>query len=128
MRRLLLVGMVLLPLGVLAGLLAAGGGALLSLTQSSPGPCNAETGPATADLTNSVSPATATAGRNVLFTIVGSNRGPADAGQTGVRDPLPSGLTFVSASSSVGSCSGGATVTCTVGILGSGKSATITIL
>jgi len=82
----------------------------------------------TLGLTDAVSPSTTTTGSSVTFTIVVSNGGAGDAGQTIVRDTLPGGLTAASASASVGSCTGTATVTCTVGILGAGKSATITIV
>jgi uncharacterized repeat protein (TIGR01451 family) len=78
-------------------------------------------------LTNTVSPATATAGGNAVFSIVVTNHGPADAGDTVVTDAIPVGVAYASATSSVGSCAGGATVTCTVGVLPSGASAAIAI-
>lgn len=50
-----------------------------------------------------------------------------------MTDPLPGGTTFVSASTSVGSCStptvgAGGTVQCNLGILSAGASATFTVV
>src|SRR6185503_11401824 len=44
-----------------------------------------------------------------------------------VTDTLPAGATFISSTPSQGSCSGTSTVTCTLGSIGSGGSATIQI-
>jgi uncharacterized repeat protein (TIGR01451 family) len=69
-----------------------------------------------------------TSGSNVTFTIVATNHGPADAAGVTVTDTLPAGLTFVSVATTKGSCTGTATVTCTIGALTNGQSATITIV
>ena len=55
-------------------------------------------------------------------------RGRTAAAAVTVSDPLPAGVTFVSATPSVGSCSGTSTVTCSLGTLASGASATVTIV
>ncbi|MCC7370482.1 MAG: DUF11 domain-containing protein [Chloroflexi bacterium] len=68
------------------------------------------------------------AGQNVTYTVVVTNNGPSPA--TGVQavDLLPAGATYVSATPSQGNCSGTSTVSCTVGSLASGGSATITLV
>jgi uncharacterized repeat protein (TIGR01451 family) len=73
-------------------------------------------------------PAGATANTNVTYTITVSNAGPSLASTVAVSDVLPAGLTFVSASPSQGSCSGTATVTCSLGNMNIGASATITLV
>ena len=62
-------------------------------------------GPATADvsLTKAVAPAAAIIGQNVTFTITVANAGPNAANGLVVRDALPPGFTFVSATPATGS-------------------------
>jgi uncharacterized repeat protein (TIGR01451 family) len=72
----------------------------------------------------SVSDATPAIGTNITFTITTSNRGPNDATGITVSDPLPAGLTFVSASASQGSHSA-TTGTWSVGSLANGASASL---
>ena len=70
----------------------------------------------TADLsvTKSASPSPALVGASLTYTITVSNAGPDIAGDVVVTDPLPAGVTFVSATGSGWTCSyGKATVTCT---------------
>jgi uncharacterized repeat protein (TIGR01451 family) len=55
------------------------------------------------------------------------NNGIGTATGVVVTDPLPTGTTLVSASSTQGTCSGTTTVTCDIGSLGNGIGATITI-
>jgi uncharacterized repeat protein (TIGR01451 family) len=55
------------------------------------------------------------------------NAGPGDAHNVTVVDVLPNGLAFLSSTSSVGSCSSGPAVTCQLGTLTAGSSATVTI-
>ncbi len=83
--------------------------------------------PAPADLsiTKTSDPATATVGSNVEYTIVVTNNGPGAATDVVVTDVLPAGTTLVSASAG---CSGTTTVTCTVGTLAAGASATIELV
>ncbi len=62
-------------------------------------------------------------------TIVVTNRGPGTALAVVVTDPLPAGAAFVSASSTVGTCSNNSgIVTCSLGDLASNESATIVIV
>ncbi|MEK6303911.1 MAG: BACON domain-containing carbohydrate-binding protein [Acidobacteriota bacterium] len=64
----------------------------------------------------------------LTYTITVTNSGPNSAEGVTVRDELPSGVTFVSALSTQGSCSGTSTVTCDVGTMASSASVTITIV
>ena len=74
-------------------------------------------------------PASATAGSPFNYTITVANNGPSDSTNTTVVDPLPANTTAFGASASQGSCTtnGSQQVTCSVGTLASGSSATITI-
>ncbi len=63
----------------------------------------------------------------VTYLITATNNGPDAAAGVSVADPLPSGLTLVSATPSVGTYSG-ATGTWTIGSMANGASATLTIL
>ena len=65
-------------------------------------------------------------GGEVSYTLHVANAGPNESGAT-LSDVLPGNLSFVSATSSQGSCSGTTTVTCALGGLASGASATVTI-
>ena len=79
-------------------------------------------------------PTTVIAGRQVIYTItVDNDAGPSDAAGVVVRDPMPSGFTATSATSTRGTCTVGGTVVCDIGDLvagtdgAAGASATITI-
>ena len=65
---------------------------------------------------------------DVTFTITVTNGGPNVANSVTVTDTLPANMTFVSATPSQGTCSGTSTVTCSVGTMASGATATITII
>lgn len=62
------------------------------------------------------------------YTVTVTNYGPTSASGVTVTDTLPIGLSFVSATPSQGSCTGGVTVTCALGALANGGSATITLV
>ena len=85
--------------------------------------------PTTADLglTITDAPDPVRRGATLVYTVSVSNAGPAAATNVSVTDTLPSGATFVSATSSLGSCNGTQTVTCAIGALSNGGSATVTI-
>jgi uncharacterized repeat protein (TIGR01451 family) len=67
-------------------------------------------------------------GQDSTFTITVTNSGTAAASGVIVTDNIPAGATFVSATPSQGSCSGTSTVTCTLGTINSGASATIALV
>jgi uncharacterized repeat protein (TIGR01451 family) len=71
-------------------------------------------------------PAFVQSGGPITYNITVQNAGPANASNVMVNDPLPAGETLVSATPSQGTCSG--TVTCNLGSISSGGSATITIV
>jgi uncharacterized repeat protein (TIGR01451 family) len=85
---------------------------------------------ATADLSvaKADAPDPVTVGDNVTYTITVTNNGPVAADGVIVTDALPAGATLVSASASQGSCSGTTTVSCSLGSLANGASATVTIV
>ncbi|MFL5943072.1 MAG: DUF11 domain-containing protein, partial [Gaiellaceae bacterium] len=80
-------------------------------------------------ITKAGSPAQQTLGEgNITWTIVVTNHGPdADTGVT-ITDPMPAGNTFVSATSTQGTCTGGAVLTCNIGNMAAGASVTITLV
>ena len=64
----------------------------------------------------------------ITWTMVVTNNGPsADTGVV-VSDPMPGGNTFVSATITKGSCTGGAILNCTIGDMAAGESVTITLV
>lgn len=67
-------------------------------------------------------------GQNITYTLVVSNNGPTSASGVVVRDELPAGVTFVSATSSQGACTGTAAVECALGAIGNAGSAQVTIV
>jgi uncharacterized repeat protein (TIGR01451 family) len=80
-------------------------------------------------VTKAGSPATQDLGQgNITWTIVVTNNGP--SADTGVKitDPLPTGNTFVSATSTQGTCTGGVILNCTIGNMAAGQSVTITLI
>jgi len=68
-------------------------------------------------------------GQNLSYIIQVTNNGPDAATGVTVVDPLPTGVTFSSAASTQGACSQSTgTLTCNVGALANGTSATITLV
>jgi uncharacterized repeat protein (TIGR01451 family) len=82
----------------------------------------------TADLalTKTVNNANPANGSTIIYTLTVTNHGPAAAAGTVVSDPIPSGVTFLSAVPSVGAYSS-VTGTWAVGTLANGASATLAI-
>jgi uncharacterized repeat protein (TIGR01451 family) len=80
-------------------------------------------------ITKSGSPATQELGAgNITWTMVVTNNGPSTATGVKVSDPMPAGNTFVSATSTQGTCTGGATLNCDIGTMAAGASVTITLV
>jgi uncharacterized repeat protein (TIGR01451 family) len=61
----------------------------------------------------------------LTYNIAVANNGPNNAAAVVVTDVLPAGVTFVSATPTQGSCSGTTTITCNLGALANGGSASI---
>jgi len=79
-------------------------------------------------ITKTGSPSTVTLPGNITWTMVVTNNGPdADTGVT-ITDPMPAGNTFVSASSTQGTCTGGAILNCDIGNMAAGATVTITLV
>ncbi|WP_200374001.1 CARDB domain-containing protein [Thiocystis violacea] len=84
---------------------------------------------ATADLalTMTEAPDPVRRGSQLVYTLKVRNNGPSHAGSVSLRDWLPADATFVSAIPTRGTCSGLAPVTCALGTLNSGASASVKI-
>lgn len=67
------------------------------------------------------------AGGTLTYSLTISNSGPDAATSVTTSDPLPGSVTLVSVTASQGSCSGASSVTCDLGTVASGDSATVTI-
>jgi uncharacterized repeat protein (TIGR01451 family) len=78
-------------------------------------------------ITKSASVTTVAVGTQFAYTLTVTNNGPNSATGVVVTDPLPAGVTFVSASASQGACSGPAQVICSLGAIANGASVTISI-
>jgi len=83
-------------------------------------------------VTNSA-PATVTSGSNLTYTIVATNNGPDTASSVNVTDKTPTGTTFVSVSTTLGSCTapavgGTGTVSCKVTSLAKAAKVTVTLV
>jgi uncharacterized repeat protein (TIGR01451 family) len=80
-------------------------------------------------VTKSGTPATQELGQgNITWTMVVTNNGPSTATGVQLADPLPAGNTFVSASSTQGTCTGGPILNCNIGTMAAGASVTITLV
>lgn len=70
-----------------------------------------------------------TEGANITYTItIGATAIANDGDRPTVTDVLPANVSYVSATPTQGQCSGNATVTCTVGLLANGQTASITLV
>ncbi|MGH9961314.1 MAG: PQQ-dependent sugar dehydrogenase, partial [Pyrinomonadaceae bacterium] len=79
-------------------------------------------------LTKSASPNPGQVGLNLSYRVTVTNNGPALATNVSLIDTLPSGVSFVSATPSQGSCNGTGPVNCTLGNLAVGGTAVITVV
>ncbi|HET6770572.1 MAG TPA: hypothetical protein VFH75_02910 [Actinomycetota bacterium] len=87
-------------------------------------PCGADLSVTKTDNRTTAAPT----GRNLTYTVTVTNNGPDPAEGVVLTDTLPGTVTFVSATPSVGSCSGTSTVTCLLGTMANGATATIDIV
>lgn len=79
-------------------------------------------------ITKSAAPDPVLVGGSLVYTISVKNLGPSPATGVVVTDPLPSNVVYVSSTASQGSCSqASGTVTCNLGTLANGATATVTI-
>jgi uncharacterized repeat protein (TIGR01451 family) len=67
-------------------------------------------------------------GNNLTYTLTVSNAGVDAAASVVVSDTLPAGATFVSATATQGSCAGAGTLTCNLGGMAAGASATVSVI
>jgi uncharacterized repeat protein (TIGR01451 family) len=67
-------------------------------------------------------------GKNVTYTLTVTNNGPVTDTNVVVGDSLPFGVTFVSVSSTQGTCSGTAVIQCSIGTMTNGQKVTITVV
>jgi len=79
-------------------------------------------------ITKTGAPNPTTTGTNITWTMVVTNNGPDTATGINLADPLPAGTTFVSVTTTQGSCAGGTLITCLLGNLAKGGSITITLV
>lgn len=80
-------------------------------------------------ITKTATPNPVPDGNNLTYTLTVTNNGPASATNVTVIDPLPTAVTFVSVTSSTGTCSeAGGSVTCQLGTMANAATATVTIL
>jgi len=67
-------------------------------------------------------------GQNVTYNITVTNNGPSAATSVSLTDTLAAGLVLVTATPSQGTCTGSGPVTCTIGTLAGGASATVAVV
>jgi uncharacterized repeat protein (TIGR01451 family) len=72
-------------------------------------------------------PPSVSVGQGIGYSITVTNNGPVAATNVVVTDAIPAGTNFASATASQGTCGGTSTVTCNLGTLASGASATVSI-
>src|SRR5579884_3031932 len=98
---------------------------------TSPAPVSAEESCAfhvDLSITKAGSPTRQTGLGEITWTMVVKNSGPDTDTGVDVSEPMPAGNTFVSASSTQGTCTGGAVLHCTIGQMAAGATVTITLV
>ncbi len=84
--------------------------------------------PLQADLAVSVSGTSALYPTNLSYTVTVTNNGPATSSGVVLTDTLATGVIWFSSTPSQGSCSGTTTITCNLGTLAAGASATLIVM
>jgi uncharacterized repeat protein (TIGR01451 family) len=79
-------------------------------------------------VTKSGSPNPDTLPGNITWTMVVTNHGPDAATGVKIADPMPAGNTYVSSTTTKGSCIGGALLQCSIGNMAVGESVVITLI
>jgi uncharacterized repeat protein (TIGR01451 family) len=79
-------------------------------------------------ITKSASSSAVSVGDQITFTLTVTNNGPNDAAFATITDNLPAGVTLISTTPSQGTCSGTTPITCDLGALANGASATIQVV
>jgi uncharacterized repeat protein (TIGR01451 family) len=79
------------------------------------------------EVTQSALPDPVDPGGILTYTFHIQNNGPATATGVTLTDPIPGTTTFISSNTTLGSCSGTTTVTCNLGTMTPGQTATVTI-
>jgi len=67
-------------------------------------------------------------GQFITYRLTVTNNGPAIATNVTINDPLPAQVNFISANTSIGACSGGATINCSLGTLEVGNSQFVDVI
>ena len=78
-------------------------------------------------LSQTASPNPGAIGTNISYRLTATNNGPASATNVNLTDTLPAGVSFVSSTTTQGTCSGTGTVICNLGTLTSAANAVVTI-
>lgn len=113
----------------LIGIAAVALGTLLLALIGQTGGAAAAVGPTDLSITKTDSPDPVVQGNNLTYTIKVDNLGANDASAVSVADTLPKDVDFVSVTTTAGSCQHtGDTVTCELGQVNAGGSATVTIV
>jgi uncharacterized repeat protein (TIGR01451 family) len=86
------------------------------------------TGSADLSITKTTFAATVVPNTDVTFTIAVHNNGPDPAIGVTMTDTIPTSMTFVSANSTQGTCTGTGPVVCTIGTMSSGATVTVTVV
>jgi uncharacterized repeat protein (TIGR01451 family) len=102
-----------------------GGGIEVDHLQYGPVPSPAN---ASVTITKADSPDPVAVGSNLTYTLTVANSGTASAAGVTATDALPGTAAFVSVSSSQGTCSGTANISCSLGTIAAGAQATVTIV
>ena len=89
----------------------------------------AGTGSADVSVNMTGTPSSVSQGDTLTYTLTVNNGGPNTATNVTLTDPLPSGVTYASVSTTAGTCSqASGTVTCLLGTMSNGGFATVTLL